>query len=485
MTMPIETQGCIREMHARGCSEREIARTLGISRNTVSKYVRKGDFSPEPPVAPAPDRPTMRPHARTVESWLEADLGAPRKQRHTAKRVFDRLRDEEGYKGSLSTVERFVREWREAHRGAGAGFLELEWPAGVAQVDYGECFADIGGSRERLHALVVSFPHSNARFEVLTRAQRSENACWALAEVFHATGRAPASLVLDNATECGRRAGEVVRESALFSALRAHYGCSVTFCNPYAGHEKGSVENAVGFLRRNLMVPVPAAPTLDELNARLLEGCMRLLDAERTPGGPTVRELFGEDLAAGIPLPADRFDAVRWERRRADKEGRVRVDGSLYLAGPYWHGRDMVVGVRNSTVELLDARGRRAALLPRSYVPGGATVRDPATLIPALTARPRAWPESPLRAEVPPALREALDSASLAERRSVLRAVGRASEASGFAAAVEAGARICASGRLPDDASCDLLARRVASGGPDPAGRADLSVYDGLIREVV
>ncbi len=456
----------------RAVPREQIPGTAGADRryhNQLTRVTRWGYYS-----AAGRARPAIEPYASTVESWLSADESAPRKQRHTARRVYDRLVEEQGYRGSLSTVERFVREWREARRGPGPGFLELEWPAGTAQVDYGECFADVGGSRERLHALVVSFPHSNARFEVLTRAQRSENACWALAEIFHAVGRAPAALVLDNATECGRRAGEVVRESALFSALRAHYGYSATYCNPYAGHEKGSVENAVGFLRRNLMVPVPSAPTLEKLNARLLEGCARLLGAERRPGGPTVRELFREDLAACPPLPAERFDAVRRERRRADKEGRVRVDGSLCLAGPHWHGRDMVVGVRNSTVELLDARGGRDALLPRSYAPGGETVRDPASLIPALTARPRSWPESPLRAEVPPALRDALDSAGLPERRTALRALARAA----------AGARICASGRLPDDASCDLLAGRIASGEPDLSARADMSVYDGLIRGV-
>ena len=83
---------------------------LDISRNTVSKHVRKGDFSPEPPVAPPPDMPTMWPYARTVESWLEADPGAPRKRRHAARRVFDSLRREKGYESSQSTVERLVRE---------------------------------------------------------------------------------------------------------------------------------------------------------------------------------------------------------------------------------------------------------------------------------------------------------------------------------------------------------------------------------------
>ena len=291
--------------------------------------------------------------------------------------------------------------------------------------------------------------------------------------------------MLDNATECGRRVGDAVRESALFSALRAHYGCSASYCSPHSGHEKGSVENAAGFLRRNLMVPVPAAATLEEPDARLLEGCLWLMSSEAPRGGATVGELFEEDLAVSLPLPAERFDAVRWERRRADKEGRVRVDGSPCLAGPRWHGRDMVVGVRNPAVEVLDSRGRRAALLPRSYVPGGATGRDPASLIPALTARPRAWPESPLRGDVPPAPGDALDAAGPAERRVALRALARAAEASGFPAAAEAAGRICATGRMPDDASCDLLARRIASGEPDLSARADMSACDGPVRGAV
>lgn len=128
------------------------------------------------------------------------------------------------FEGSPPAAGRFVREWREAHRGPDAGYLEPGRPAGTAQAACGECLADVGGSRERPRALVVSFPHSNARFEVLTRAQRSENACWALAGTSRATGRAPAAPVPDDATECGRRAGEVVRESAPIPALRAHHG---------------------------------------------------------------------------------------------------------------------------------------------------------------------------------------------------------------------------------------------------------------------
>ena len=483
--MTVSMQGCIREMHAGGLSAREVSRRLGVSRNTVARYLAKQDFSPPPPAAPERAQPAMEGYAEIAGSWLEADGSAPRKQRHTARRVWERLRDEEGYTGSLSTVERFVRRWREEHRWEGDGFLEPGWPPGTAQVDYGQCEAVVAGVPETLHALALTFPHSNARFEVLTRRQRSENACWALCELFEEVGRAPVRLVLDNATELGRRRGGEVSESSLFSALRAHYGCSSSYCNPASGHEKGSVENAVGFLGRNLMVPVPRVGSLEELNARVLSGCRSLLSREHYRlRGRTVGQLLEEDLAACRPLPAARFDAVRWERRRADKEGRVRVDGSCYLAGPYWHGREMLVGLRDSTVEILDARGRRVALLPRSYEEG-ASVRDPACLLPALTARPRAWPESPLRSEVPGALRDALDACGAAERRSVLRAILRASEACGFEAAARAAGDICASGRLPDDASCDLLARRIAAGEPAGPASCDLSVYDLLAGEAV
>ncbi len=113
MTMPKPTQECIREMAIRGSSQREMARALHVSRNTVSKYLSE-DLPPAPPMRPPHASPTTEPFAEEVSSWLEADLLVPRKQRHTAKRVHDRLVAEHGFGGSLSTVERFVRDWRES-----------------------------------------------------------------------------------------------------------------------------------------------------------------------------------------------------------------------------------------------------------------------------------------------------------------------------------------------------------------------------------
>lgn len=276
-----------------------------------------------------------------------------------------------------------------------------------------------------------------------------------------------------------------VTESRLFSQFRAHYRCESRYCNPYSGNEKGSVENAVGFLRRNLLVPVPVADSLDELNARLASGCGRINAGARNREGRRTAEALPEDLAGMLALPGTPFDAVRWAHARADKRGYVRVDGNLYCAGPAWHDREPLVGVRARTVEVLADRGRHVATLARSFGEGE-TVRNPVSLMPALVARPRAFGESTIRRDMPDGLVEAIDRCGKADRRQALRVLGRVAGVAGFGAACEAEERVFAGGRVPDEASCDILARRIAAGGKEGAAGPDLSVYDGFLgREAI
>ena len=480
MTMPLQTQHDMREMDARGVARAEIARGLGVSRNTVAKYADMEDMSPAPPLPAERARPSLAGHEEWIDSVLAADLGAPRKQRHTATRIYDRLVAERGYSGSYSSVCRHVAEWRAGRAAAGGGFLELEWAPGTAQVDYGNFAAVLAGREVALKLLVLTLPHSNARFCAAGMSERSECLCEGLAGIFAQMGRAPTALVLDNATEAGRRIAGVVTESELFSRFRAHYRCSSRYCNPCAGHEKGSVENAVGFLRRNLLVPVPGAASLAELNARLAEGCRRVNEGSRCRDGRPTPEAMAEDLAAMPVLPGVPFDAVRWVSARSDKRGYVTVDGRLYLAGPAWHDRRLTVGVRAGSVEILADRGRRVAELPRAFGEGE-PVRSPLSLIPALVARPRAFGESPVRRDMPPALVDAIDRLDAAGRRRVLRAISRAAGPSGFDAACEAAREALSRGHVPGDAEVDMAARRIAAGGP-AGGGADLSVYDALAK---
>ena len=303
MTVPMTVQEDIRRLDAEGISGREIARRLGVSRDSVAKYTARVDYSPQP-TAPRsrPGGSVIAEYAPIIDRWLGEDGRRPRKQRHTARRVFARLVAEEGYTGSYSPVQRHVKAYKAQHRQDGEGFAELVWPAGTAQVDFGQAEAVIAGVRQLLHILVVTFPFSNMRFVQAYRGETAECVCHGLRTIFEHIGAAPRHLVFDNATGVGRRVGKKVVESQLFAAFKLHYRAQARYCNPYSGHEKGNVENAVGFLHRNIVVPEPEAAALAGLNEVLLARC--------------------DELATGPAL------AQGHRHRRAVQPGHRRVPGS-------------------------------------------------------------------------------------------------------------------------------------------------------------
>ena len=258
MTTPVRVQQSIRQLETKGLTHTQIAKELGVSRTTVVKYATR-DYSPTPTAGREGSRSlVVGEYARKADEWLEADRRMPRKQRHTARRVHERLVDECGFEGSYSSVQRWVKRWRQRHRGEAEGFSELEWAPGSAQVDFGQALAVIAGVERTVHFLVVSFPYSNMRYVAALPGETAECVCHGLNRVFSHTGMVPRVLVFDNATGVGhRRVDGTVTQTRLFSLFCAHYGFETRFCNPYSGWEKGSTENAVGFLRRNLMVIPP------------------------------------------------------------------------------------------------------------------------------------------------------------------------------------------------------------------------------------
>ena len=144
----------------------------------------------------------------------------PRKQRHTARRVYARLVEEEGFRGSHSPMQRYVRRWREEHRPDGDRYLELDWRGGAMQVDFGEAVATIGGNDARIHCLVATFPHSNMRYVTAMPGENAECVREGLAQILDHIGMAPRVLALDNATGAGHRVAwdkvTVVRVFAMF-----------------------------------------------------------------------------------------------------------------------------------------------------------------------------------------------------------------------------------------------------------------------------
>ena len=330
MAIPMPIVQDIRRLDRQGMSRAQIARRLHVDRGTVAKYADMEDCSPKPKA----DRrygSKIDPYAHLVDGWLEADRMLPRKQRHTIRRVHDRLLAETDYDGEYSTTMRYVHRWREANRGVPdrEGYVRLEWAAGSMQVDFGVARARIAGEMADVHCLVVSLPYSNMRLCVALPGENAECLCHGLMLVFEHIGGVPPVIVMDNATGAGRRnaKGEVAL-TGVFSAFVAHYRLEVRFCNPYSGNEKGSVENAVGFLRRNLMVPPMRAESYGQLSRLLLERCDGLARDSYCPRLPDVpvAEVFDEERAALMPLPSTAFDPVRWESRTADKYGLVDID---------------------------------------------------------------------------------------------------------------------------------------------------------------
>lgn len=362
MTVPLATQQDIREMDARGVPRAEISRGLGVSRNTVAKHAGMESMSPTPPVPARRARPAVDAYAAWVGSVLEADLGAPRKQRRTAKRIYDRMADELGCAGSYPSVSRCVARWKSEHPPASLrdGYLELERAPGTAQADSGNFRRVLAGRPRDMKLLAMALPHSNARRCAATFSERSGCPCGGLRGTFEQIGRAPSPLVLDNATEAGRMVRGEVTESRLFSQSRAHCRCASRHCSPCSGNGKGSVENAVGLPRRNLPEPEPepSVSSLAELNGTLRGGCERVNAPSRRRDGRPVGEALAEDPAAMLALPGAPLDAVRWARAKSDRRGCVGARGSRCCAGPARHDRGLLVGLRAGSVETLADRGR-------------------------------------------------------------------------------------------------------------------------------
>ena len=364
MTTPVRVQQSIRQLETKGLTHAQIARELGVSWTTVVKYASR-DYSPVPAAGREGSRSlVVGRYARKADEWLEADRRMPRKQRHTARRVHERLVEECGFEGSYSSVQRWVKRWRQRHRDEAEGFSELEWAPGSAQVDFGQALAVVAGVERTVHFLVVSFPYSNMRYVAALPGETAECVCHGLNLVFSHVGMVPRVLVFDNATGVGRRRADgTVTQTRLFSLFCAHYGFETRFCNPCSGHEKGSTENAVGFLRRNLMVPTPSAEGWDRLTDAWLERCDEIAHADHYREDVPIRDLFGTDLDHMLPLPPSMFDACDWRDVKTDRTGTVTIDSNRYLAGPKWHSMRLMAGVRALRVELRSMDGEPLSLI--------------------------------------------------------------------------------------------------------------------------
>src|SRR5436190_5403669 len=218
-----------------------------------------------------PARPKLDPYTGIIDRILAADEGRPRKQRHTSKRIFERLRDEHGYSGGITIVKDYVLARRLRHREV---FVPLRHDPGHAQVDFGEALAEIAGVERKIHFFAMDLPHSNACFVQAYPAETAEAFCDGHNAAFTFFGKVPRSILYDNTTlAVARILGDGVRQrTRVFSELQSHYVFDDRFGRPGKGNDKGKVEGLIGWIRRNLLVAVPRAVSLRALNEQLLDG---------------------------------------------------------------------------------------------------------------------------------------------------------------------------------------------------------------------
>ena len=345
-------------------SKRAAARRFGIDPRTVDKMmsfsVPPGYVRTKPPV-----RPKLDPFIAIIDKILADDKGVHKKQHHTSKRIFERLRDEHGFTGGVTIVKDYVAGWQQRSREM---FVPLVHPPGHAQADFGEAIGVIGGVEQKIHYFAFDLPHSDATFVVAYPAETTEAFCDGHVQAFAFFDGIPQSILYDNTKiAVARILGDGKRKrTRVFSELQSHYLFQDRFGRPAKGNDKGKVEGLVGYARRNFMVPIPVFATFEALNAHLAECCRKRMGERLRGYTETIGERLERDLAAmRRPLPPA-YDACEKVGTRVSSLSLVRYRLNDYSV-PTSYGHRQVM-VRGYVHEVVIACGTETiARHPRSY----------------------------------------------------------------------------------------------------------------------
>jgi transposase len=368
-------------------SIRQIARELHHSRKTVRKAIQ----DPGVPVytrKKPPEKQAIGPFAEVIRKWLEEDEKRPAKQRHTARRIFDRLRDEHGYMGTDRTVRREVSLLRaklpESH------VPQTYLPADGATFDFGEAQVIFRGLERTVHLACMRLDCSSKFFVCALPTERRESLFESHLRGFAYLGGVPLRVRYDNLTTAVYKIlkGRNREEQSLWVAFRSHFLFEAHYCAPGKGQEKGGVENLVGYARRNFLVPLPKVETFDELNDYLRDCCDR--DAiSRERFGKSVEELWNEEVKKLQPLPKRLPKACVVLTLRVNRRQMVRLGGNRYSVPPQYVGQSVMVQAYVFQV-IISFKEKTIAVHARSYLRDD-EVLDPQHYLPVLLQKPGAF----------------------------------------------------------------------------------------------
>lgn len=311
-----------------GVSKRQVQRETGLHWKTLKKVL---EHSVPPGYQQSRPRPKKKigPYEERIRQILKEDQAVPAKQRHTAQRIFVRLRDEEGYTGGYTAVRELVKDISQKNREV---FVPLAHPPGEAQVDFGHALVKEAGRLRKVAFFVMVLPYSDAVFLKVYERECTETFWDGHVEAFEFFGGVPRRIVYDNTSVAVSRiiGGRERRLTQGFLQLQSHHLFDHRFCRVRRANEKGVVEGMVKFTRSNFLVPVPHVRDLAELNGQLRRRCEE--DRQRRVRGKegNKEQRLAEDRAAMLPLPASRFEACRKQSTTTSSISLVRFDDNDY-----------------------------------------------------------------------------------------------------------------------------------------------------------
>ena len=452
----------------------QIAEALHLDWRTVRKYIDQTDFN-SPPPKPALEKqfcPKLDPYKEMIDSWLIEDKSAPRKQRHTAKRVFHRLLAEiPGFDCSYRTVASYYAvKHREIFKQNKQAYLPLVHQPGEAQVDFGTAEFYENGQKLTGKYLEVSFPYSNKGYLQLFYGENMECLLEGLDAIFRHIGCVPRELWFDNTkvivTEIIRGGGRKLTDK--FERFREHYHFKAVFMNPGAGHEKGNVENKVGYQRRNFMVPVPRFLSLSDYNRQLLTECEKDARRNHYRYDETIEERFQADLSACHKLPGIAFDLTGHQTLKADNWARIYLNKRqhAYSVAPKYAQCPVHLVLTSALVIIQDENFREIVRHRRLY---GDTKQEQMDWLPylkQLSLRPRALKYTGIYELMPETMQTYLATCSGSEVGQILKVLSELTSRTGFDSAVNTVNHAIAH-QARDADSLESLYRRLYSDVPE------------------
>ncbi|MBM7855328.1 transposase, partial [Desulfohalotomaculum tongense] len=347
----------------------DISRQVKRDPRTVKKYVEKENWSPKKRPKEQRKAPVMDPVKPLIDKWLAEDMKKNKKYRRTAKRIYDMLCEDHGFKGSYRSVRAYVSKKKKELLQDKDCSLPLESKPGTAQVDFGETPFKYKGGTVKLSYLVLSFPYSNSFYFQVFKGQNKECFMEGLKRIFHYIGGVPKTIRFDNLSPAvvkilpnGER--KLTEE---FYHFAFHYGFEYEFSNPGRGNEKGHVEAMVKYIRNNFLLPEPCINNLEKYNQTLWQLAEDDRHRFHYKKDKLITNLFEEDKEQLLMLPAKEYEVCHYQWAKADKYGKVTVDKKIYSTSPRFARSKVLVKVTFNTVEVLDENYQTVVSHERLY----------------------------------------------------------------------------------------------------------------------